>query len=319
MYYFIIALGFLLIFIITLLWRQTDSRYIELINKIPGPPTLPVVGNTYEMFGPPEYVWRMFQENNKRYYPIYRLWNAHIASVELLCPEDIEVLLTNNENLEKSRIYEFLQVWLGTGLLTSKDTKWHYRRKLITPAFHFGILKNFSKTMIERSELLIQNLELECNKAKTLIEPIIGEFTLRTICETAMGTKLEENDARSKEYMTSIYNMGQVILERIKRPWLFVECFYYFTQLRKQENALIKILHKFTTDVIENRKVQFKNVDILSASIREKGDEPKRRLALLDLLLHFRNQGASIQDEGIREEVDTFTFEVIISNEFAID
>ncbi|KAK5639269.1 hypothetical protein RI129_011761 [Pyrocoelia pectoralis] len=261
MCFLLIGLG-LLIIVLFAKWRQENLEYIELINKIPGPPT------------------------------------------------DFLILLSSKNNLKKSKVYEFLQVWLGTGLLTSKGAKWHYRRKLLTPAFHFGILQQFSKVMFDEADVLVSKLEKECHKAMTSIELFLGDFTLRTICETAMGTRLQKNDERSKEYITAIYKMGQVIVDRIKRPWLFIEFLYYFSELRRQENKLIQILHSFTIDVIEKRKLDFnKDVYIQPKGSKSESKEPKKRLALLDLLLNFKNQGADIGDEGIREEVDTFTFE----------
>lgn len=38
----------------------------------------------------------------------------------------------------------------------------------------------------------------------------------------------------------------------------------------------------------------------------------KKRLTMLDLLIQIKQKTADIDDEGIREEVDTFIFEVCL-------
>lgn len=55
-------------------------------------------------------------------------------------------IVTNPKHIEKSFSYRFLQLLLGTGLLTSTGEKWFARRKLLTPAFHFNILNGFQST-----------------------------------------------------------------------------------------------------------------------------------------------------------------------------
>ena len=61
------------------------------------------------------------------------LWTYH--------PETVEPLFNNSaELLGKAWHYDCIKRWLGTGLLTSTGKKWHSRRKMLTPAFHFQIL-----------------------------------------------------------------------------------------------------------------------------------------------------------------------------------
>ncbi|XP_058809035.1 cytochrome P450 4C1-like, partial [Phymastichus coffea] len=101
---------------------------------------------------------------------------------------------------------------------------------------------------------------------------------------------------------------------------------------RIQKNAL-KVLHRFTTSVMEDRKSFHEHTqgeylkDVMeqseltaSAEKRQGGSRKgnstptgrcrsrKKKLAMLDLLLVAENNGL-IDREGVKEEVDTFTFE----------
>lgn len=42
----------------------------------------------------------------------------------------LQVIMSTSKYIDKSQDYDYLQPWLGTGLLTSHGKKWHSRRKV---------------------------------------------------------------------------------------------------------------------------------------------------------------------------------------------
>ena len=68
-------------------------------------------------------------------------------------------VLGSTVHLCKGYDYQFLWPWLGQGLLTSGGDKWRARTKLLTPAFHGNILRQFLESMIAHAEKLSSKLD----------------------------------------------------------------------------------------------------------------------------------------------------------------
>lgn len=70
----------------------------------------------------------------------------------------IEGVLSSQQIIKKSSFYDILVDWLGRGLVTSSGKKWHTRRRIITPTFHFKILEQFIEIFDQQSTVLVKKM-----------------------------------------------------------------------------------------------------------------------------------------------------------------
>ena len=64
-----------------------------------------------------------------------------------------------------------------------KGNKWHERRRILTPAFHFNILKKYTDIIIENSEKMIEILKIEkIGESDQNLLDLITNYTLSVIC-----------------------------------------------------------------------------------------------------------------------------------------
>ncbi|KAI8118596.1 putative cytochrome P450 4ac1 [Lucilia cuprina] len=321
MWFFLILCVILLIFIKYLLKLNKDYFILSLckrIKTIDGKPLeekvviipgLTRFGNNFDLLTmTPEKLFNFCREKNAfskgKSYLLHFLFSTVYSITNA---EDAEEVFQSTTIIKKSYIYELLKPFLGDGLLISTDQKWHFRRKILTPAFHFNVLQSFNEIFKEESVKLLKKLQkLENNKID--VADIITEFTLNNICETALGVKLDDISG-SEEYRKTIHDIETTVVHRLCNPLLYYKgLFYLFGEYRKQVDS-IKIAHDFSSKIIKKKRQEY--LAKTKQQQEEKQDNElgvKKRYAMLDTLLAEEAKGF-IDHQGICDEVNTFTFE----------
>lgn len=173
-------------------WRR--RRLVALIERIPGPLALPLLGNTLELSVEHDELFARLNGITQlfgRQHGVCRTWLCSQPYVLLSSSAAVECVLASNRHTDKSDEYLYLRPWLGTGLLTSSGAKWHRRRKVLTPAFHFKILDDFIDVFREQADVLADKVAAQAGRAEGFnVFPLVTLCTLDIICETAMGHKV---------------------------------------------------------------------------------------------------------------------------------
>lgn len=123
-----------------------------------------------------------------------------------------------------------------------------------------------------------------------------------------MGTSVKAQECSDSLYVRGVQEMSAIMRRRIFSPIKMFDAVYFFSRDYWKERSILKVIHGYTNDVIKSRKREL--CDKMNSFQNGFG---KRRLAFLDLLLQSTIDGRPLADDEIREEVDTFMFEVTSS------
>lgn len=286
-------------------WYSKRAKRINQIDRIQGVKAYPLIGTTHMFFGKKRSeIFDVLCAEAAEFPYISRVWIGPLPEVCIRKAEYVEKIIGSSKHLEKSFVYKFIRYWLGDGLLISDGEKWHKHRKIITPTFHFSILETFFDVFSDKSKILVERLNEHCGTGEPFdIYTYITKAALDIICEAAMGVSIRAQEKGHNDYVKSVYDVTQLIMKRIMRPWLHPNFIYKHTKDGKIFHSCLQRLHDYSTDVIQLRKTTRK------LSQKPDVNGKKRRLAFLDLLLEANENEKLLSDVEIREEVDTFMFE----------
>ncbi|XP_017064691.1 cytochrome P450 4d1 isoform X2 [Drosophila eugracilis] len=304
---------FILVLLLLVILSLEMWRFMRNMKTIPGPLPLPLLGNAHLFFGlTPAEACLKIGELAEKHGDTFGLFLGPSYSVMLFNPKDVERVLGSTQLLNKSQEYSFLGRWLNEGLLVSNGRKWHRRRKIITPAFHFRILEQYVEIFNRQSLRLVEELGLKKSRGQEGIN--LGEAihlsTLDAICETAMGVSIQAQSNADSEYVQAVKTISMVLHKRMFNILYRFDLTYMLTPLARAEKKALNVLHQFTEKIIVQRREEIIRGGNNQGSSNDDADVgAKRKMAFLDILLQSTIDDQPLTNLDIREEVDTFMFE----------
>ncbi|GFS86450.1 cytochrome P450 4C1 [Nephila pilipes] len=183
---------------------------------------------------------------------------------------------------------------------------------MLTPAFHFNILKDFLPVFNKQSKILNRILKSSSEEEFVDVVPLICKCSLDIICESILGKEMHTQTQPSSPYVKAVVNLTDWVFERMQRPWLWNDFIFKISPSGRRFAKNVAIVQEFTNKVISEKKEELMKRNHKNSPIDSQDNvegKKHKKLALMDLLLeeHFNNN--SISEDGIREEVNTFTFE----------
>ncbi|KAK2497021.1 hypothetical protein MC885_017022 [Smutsia gigantea] len=192
--------------------------------------------------------------------------------------------------------YGFLKPWLGDGLLLSKGDKWSRHRRLLTPAFHFDILKPYMKIFNKCTDIMHA-------KWRHLAE---GSVVSLDMFEHVSLMTLDGLQKCMSDYISAIIELSALVVRRQYRVHHHLDFIYYCSADGRRFRQACDTVHRFTTEVIQERRRALCQLGVEAWLKAKQG----KTLDFIDVLLLAKDEdGKELSDEDIRAEADTFMFE----------
>ncbi|CAH6790684.1 cytochrome P450 4A14 [Phodopus roborovskii] len=227
------------------------------------------------------------------------------ARVLLYDPDYVKMILGRSDP-KAYNVYRFVAPWIGYGLLLLNGKKWFQHRRMLTPAFHYDILKPYVRIMADSVNTMLDRWEkLDGQNCPLEIFHYISLMTLDTVMKCAFShrgsAQLNEN---SRSYTKAVEDLNSLVFFRMRNNFHENNVIYKMSSDGRLFHRACQLAHEHTDGVVKMRKAQLQNEEELEKV------KKKRRLDFLDILLFAKTEdGNSLSDEDLRAEVDTFMFE----------
>uniref|UniRef100_G1NYM9 Cytochrome P450 family 4 subfamily B member 1 n=1 Tax=Myotis lucifugus TaxID=59463 RepID=G1NYM9_MYOLU len=295
----ILVLGFLK-FIRLLVRRQFLAKAMD---SFPGPPTHWLFGHALEIqqTGSLDKVVSWAHQ-----FPYaHPLWFGQFLGFLNIYEPDYAKAVYSRGDPKAPDVYNYFLQWIGKGLLVLDGPTWFQHRKLLTPGFHYDVLKPYVKVFADSTHTMLDKWEEKARKDKSFdIFSDVGHMALDTLMKCTFGKGNSGLGHRDHNYYLAVSDLTLLMQQRIASLQYHDDFIYWLTPHGRRFLRACQVAHDHTDQVIRERKAA------LQDEKEQKKIQNRRHLDFLDILLGARDEnGTKLSDADLRAEVDTFMFE----------
>nr|AKO62669.1 cytochrome P450 4A21 [Sus scrofa] len=274
---------------------------LKALQQFPSPPSHWLYGHSREFQEESEL--QPLLKRVEKYPSACALWRWGTRAMVLVYDPDYMKVVLARSDPKNSVVYRLLIPWIGCGLLLLNGQTWFQRRRMLTPAFHYDILKPYVGLMAKSVQVMLDKWEqLVAQDPRLEIVGPVSLMTLDTIMKCAFSHQgSAQTDGDSQSYIQAIWDLKNLIFSRLRSAFLQNDIIYRLSPEGRQCQRACQKVHQHTDRVIQLRKTH------LQKEGEMENVKKKRHLDFLDILLFARMEnGNSLSDTDVRAEVDTF-------------
>uniref|UniRef100_A0A8D0KRR2 Uncharacterized protein n=1 Tax=Strix occidentalis caurina TaxID=311401 RepID=A0A8D0KRR2_STROC len=199
-----VVLGIIFVLLKVVQFYQERKKLIKALEAFPGPPK-------HWLYGHNHLVRRELGSIREEEYPYAfpRWFGPVLPSLIIHHPEYAKSILGRTGKSPHLLVAPLLFVSPGQGLLILNGTKWFQHRKLLTPAFHYDVLKSYVDLMSDSVKVMLDKWEKKNTEKKsvelfqdvslmTLDSIMKCAFSYNTNCQTQRSALELSNSGKAK-------------------------------------------------------------------------------------------------------------------------
>uniref|UniRef100_A0A8C7A121 Cytochrome P450 4B1-like n=1 Tax=Nothoprocta perdicaria TaxID=30464 RepID=A0A8C7A121_NOTPE len=180
-----LVLGFIFVLLKAAQFYQKRKKVLKALEAFPGPPKHWLYGHSHQLSQ--RKLLAQFMEWAEEFPYAFPRWLGPLPTLIIHHPEYAKTICGRGGKSSYLLIVSLLFASQGEGLLVTSGAKWFQHRKLLTPAFHYDVLKPYMRLMSDSVKVMLDKWEKNKERKPVELFHDVSLMTLDTIMKCAFS------------------------------------------------------------------------------------------------------------------------------------